>query len=193
MLHNIPLETMQFVVGGGGSAGVVMTSNPNAQAKGKKPLFVQFVLETLHNVYNTVLSGDKEKTEKVASVLNMKILPRDMKVRLLHAFVMAANSVPIESVALWKRTGYMGMIGCFANRYWLSIAQSRRGNTLPRSGARWLLTHCCRLCTRRVFGLCFKRYSGNGSRCPQQCWVCKLPAYRLQSLRRAFLTRRCLF
>jgi ribosome assembly protein 1 len=69
-----------------------MTSNPNAQAKGKKPLFVQFVLETLHNVYNTVLSGDKEKTEKVASVLNMKILPRDMKVRLLPA--VSSHSVP---------------------------------------------------------------------------------------------------
>lgn len=54
-----------------------------SQAKGKKPLFVQFVLETLFNVYGAVLPGDKEKTEKIVSSLKLKLLPRDMKVRIM--------------------------------------------------------------------------------------------------------------
>eukprot|EP00123_Amoebidium_parasiticum_P003237 comp14528_c0_seq1/m.10737 comp14528_c0_seq1/g.10737 ORF comp14528_c0_seq1/g.10737 comp14528_c0_seq1/m.10737 type:complete len:1107 (-) comp14528_c0_seq1:147-3467(-) len=47
--------------------------------KGKKSLFVQFVLETIWEVYNSVLSADKEKVDKITKALHLKILPRDIK------------------------------------------------------------------------------------------------------------------
>ncbi|XP_055995192.1 elongation factor-like GTPase 1 isoform X2 [Ostrea edulis] len=51
-----------------------------AQIKGKKPLFVQFILENLWSVYDTIyVRRDKEKTEKIITSLGLKILPRDMR------------------------------------------------------------------------------------------------------------------
>ncbi|PIK44190.1 putative elongation factor Tu GTP-binding domain-containing protein 1 [Apostichopus japonicus] len=51
-----------------------------AQAKGKKPLFVQFVLENLWAVYDAViLNSDKNKTEKIIKSLDIKLGPRELK------------------------------------------------------------------------------------------------------------------
>lgn len=51
-----------------------------AQAKGKKPMFVQFVLDQLWAVYDAVVTQrDKEKTEKIVKSLNVKISARDTR------------------------------------------------------------------------------------------------------------------
>eukprot|EP00058_Branchiostoma_floridae_P024350 XP_002609840.1 hypothetical protein BRAFLDRAFT_264998 [Branchiostoma floridae] len=51
-----------------------------AQAKGKKPLFVQFVLENVWAVYDAVLvRRDKEKVEKIVKSLNVTLSARDTR------------------------------------------------------------------------------------------------------------------
>eukprot|EP00118_Oscarella_pearsei_P010016 m.59507 g.59507 ORF g.59507 m.59507 type:complete len:232 (+) comp34886_c0_seq10:985-1680(+) len=51
-----------------------------AQAKGKKPLFVQFVLENVWAVYDAVLiSRNKEKIEKIVNSMKLKISARDSR------------------------------------------------------------------------------------------------------------------
>ncbi|CAG8540956.1 6029_t:CDS:10 [Paraglomus brasilianum] len=45
-----------------------------------KPMFVQFVLENIWNVYDAVvLNNNREKIEKIVKALNLKVLPRDMR------------------------------------------------------------------------------------------------------------------
>lgn len=49
-----------------------------AQAKGKKPLFVQLVLDNIWSLYDAVVTKrDKEKVEKVVTSLGVKIMARD--------------------------------------------------------------------------------------------------------------------
>ncbi|KAJ3019320.1 UNVERIFIED_CONTAM: Cytoplasmic GTPase/eEF2-like protein (ribosomal biogenesis) [Siphonaria sp. JEL0065] len=43
-----------------------------------KPFFVQFILDNLWAVYDSV-ENDREKLEKIVKVLNLKVLPRDLK------------------------------------------------------------------------------------------------------------------
>ncbi|XP_033634554.1 elongation factor-like GTPase 1 [Asterias rubens] len=51
-----------------------------AQVKGKKPMFVQFILENLWSVYDTVLvKRDKDKMQKIIGSLNLKIPARDLR------------------------------------------------------------------------------------------------------------------
>jgi ribosome assembly protein 1 len=51
-----------------------------ASAKGKKPLFVQLVLENIWSVYETiVVAKDKIKLEKMISALGLSVAPRDLK------------------------------------------------------------------------------------------------------------------
>lgn len=50
-----------------------------AQAKAKKPLFVQFILENIWAVYDAVLKKDKIKTEQIVKSLNLKISARDSR------------------------------------------------------------------------------------------------------------------
>ncbi|XP_068457676.1 elongation factor-like GTPase 1 [Clinocottus analis] len=51
-----------------------------AQAKGKKPLFVQLVLDNIWSLYDAVVTRrDKEKVEKVVSSLGVKVLARDLR------------------------------------------------------------------------------------------------------------------
>ena len=50
-----------------------------AQSKGKKPLFVQMILENIWAVYEcAVLKKDREKLTKVVSALNIKVNPREL-------------------------------------------------------------------------------------------------------------------
>uniref|UniRef100_A0AAQ5ZKE4 Elongation factor-like 1 n=1 Tax=Amphiprion ocellaris TaxID=80972 RepID=A0AAQ5ZKE4_AMPOC len=51
-----------------------------AQAKGKKPLFVQFVLDNIWSLYDAVVTRrDKEKVEKVVASLGIKVMARDLR------------------------------------------------------------------------------------------------------------------
>ncbi|KAK9971344.1 hypothetical protein ABG768_024716 [Culter alburnus] len=51
-----------------------------AQSKGKKPLFVQLVLDNIWSMYDAVVTRrDKEKVEKMVTSLGVKVLPRDLK------------------------------------------------------------------------------------------------------------------
>lgn len=51
-----------------------------AQAKGKKPLFVQIVLENIWSVYDAVcVRKDKDMIEKIITSLGLKVSARDMK------------------------------------------------------------------------------------------------------------------
>ncbi|RVE74974.1 hypothetical protein OJAV_G00027200 [Oryzias javanicus] len=51
-----------------------------AQAKGKKPLFVQLVLDNLWSLYDAVvLHRDKDRVEKVVSSLGLKLMSRDLR------------------------------------------------------------------------------------------------------------------
>ncbi|KAL8613440.1 hypothetical protein ACOMHN_057159 [Nucella lapillus] len=51
-----------------------------AQSKGKKPLFVQFVLDNIWAVYEAVMhKKDKEMTEKIIKSLGLTVGPRDMR------------------------------------------------------------------------------------------------------------------
>ncbi|XP_076444086.1 elongation factor-like GTPase 1 isoform X2 [Babylonia areolata] len=51
-----------------------------AQSKGKKPLFVQFVLDNIWAVYEAVVhKRDKEMTEKIIKSLGLKVGPRDIR------------------------------------------------------------------------------------------------------------------
>uniref|UniRef100_A0A8C6S756 Elongation factor-like 1 n=1 Tax=Neogobius melanostomus TaxID=47308 RepID=A0A8C6S756_9GOBI len=51
-----------------------------AQAKGKKPLFVQLVLDNIWSLYDAVVTKrDKEKVDKVVTSLGVKIMARDTR------------------------------------------------------------------------------------------------------------------
>ncbi|XP_033962713.1 elongation factor-like GTPase 1 [Pseudochaenichthys georgianus] len=51
-----------------------------AQAKGKKPLFVQLVLDNIWSLYDAVVTRrDKDKVEKVVSSLGVKLMSRDSR------------------------------------------------------------------------------------------------------------------
>ncbi|XP_032906109.1 elongation factor-like GTPase 1 isoform X2 [Amblyraja radiata] len=51
-----------------------------AQSKGKKPLFVQLVLENIWSLYEAVVvQRDKEKINKIVNSLGLSILPRDSR------------------------------------------------------------------------------------------------------------------
>ncbi|XP_078386576.1 elongation factor-like GTPase 1 isoform X2 [Cetorhinus maximus] len=51
-----------------------------AQSKGKKPLFVQLVLENIWSLYEAVVvRRDKEKIDKIVNSLGLTILPRDSR------------------------------------------------------------------------------------------------------------------
>ncbi|XP_053933390.1 elongation factor-like GTPase 1 [Cuculus canorus] len=47
------------------------------QSKGKKPLFVQLVLDNIWSLYEAVMKRDKEKIEKIVTSLGLKIGPRE--------------------------------------------------------------------------------------------------------------------
>ncbi|XP_056317002.1 elongation factor-like GTPase 1 [Danio aesculapii] len=51
-----------------------------AQSKGKKPLFVQFILDNIWSMYDAVVTRrDKEKVEKMVTSLGLKVMSRDLR------------------------------------------------------------------------------------------------------------------
>ncbi|KAM7048348.1 elongation factor-like GTPase 1 [Molossus nigricans] len=49
------------------------------QAKGKKPLFVQLILENIWSLYDAVLKKDKEKIDKIVTSLGLKVGVREAR------------------------------------------------------------------------------------------------------------------
>nr|XP_020021200.1 elongation factor-like GTPase 1 isoform X2 [Castor canadensis] len=49
------------------------------QAKGKKPLFVQLILENIWSLYDAVLRKDKEKVDKIVTSLGLKLGAREAR------------------------------------------------------------------------------------------------------------------
>ena len=51
-----------------------------AQAKAKKPLFVQLILDNIWALYEAVVNGrDRDKVEKIVASLNLKVSNRDLR------------------------------------------------------------------------------------------------------------------
>lgn len=73
-----------------------------AQAKGKKPLFVQFVLENLWAVYSAVvIKKDKEMTDKIIKSLNLKISARDSRSDpKVHLQAICSQWLPLSKAVL---------------------------------------------------------------------------------------------
>ncbi|XP_068176852.1 elongation factor-like GTPase 1 [Antennarius striatus] len=74
-----------------------------AQARGKKPLFVQLVLDNIWSLYDAVVTRrDQQKVEKVVSSLGVKVLPRDSRHSdpkvLLHAIL--SQWLPVSQAVL---------------------------------------------------------------------------------------------
>ncbi|XP_077988979.1 elongation factor-like GTPase 1 [Glandiceps talaboti] len=74
-----------------------------AQSKAKKPLFVQFVLENVWSVYETVLERrDREKIEKIVKSLNLKITARDARHTdsRVHLQAILSQWIPLSKAVL---------------------------------------------------------------------------------------------
>ncbi|XP_071508602.1 elongation factor-like GTPase 1 [Diadema antillarum] len=74
-----------------------------AQAKAKKPLFVQFVLENIWSLYDTVfVRKDKEKMEKIVKSLGLKVASRDLRHNdpKIHLQAICHQWLPVSSAVL---------------------------------------------------------------------------------------------
>ncbi|XP_072134445.1 elongation factor-like GTPase 1 isoform X2 [Mobula birostris] len=74
-----------------------------AQAKGKKPLFVQLVLENIWSLYEAVVvRRDKEKINKIVNSLGLSILPRDSRHTdpRVHLNAICTQWLPISQAVL---------------------------------------------------------------------------------------------
>ncbi|XP_069767762.1 elongation factor-like GTPase 1 isoform X2 [Narcine bancroftii] len=74
-----------------------------AQSKGKKPLFVQLVLENIWSLYEAVVvQRDKEKINKIVNSLGLSILPRDSRHTdpRVHLNAICTQWLPISQAVL---------------------------------------------------------------------------------------------
>ncbi|KAI9304322.1 hypothetical protein BJ944DRAFT_240655 [Cunninghamella echinulata] len=75
-----------------------------------KPMFVQFVLENIWAVYDSVVvRQDRERTEKIVSALNIKVLPRDLRSRDTQTLLSAIFSqwLPLSTCVLLTIVGQL--------------------------------------------------------------------------------------
>ncbi|XP_039990398.1 elongation factor-like GTPase 1 isoform X2 [Xiphias gladius] len=75
-----------------------------AQAKGKKPLFVQLVLENIWSLYDAVVTRrDKERVEKVVTSLGVKVMARESRHSDPKVLLSAICSqwLPVSEAVLW--------------------------------------------------------------------------------------------
>ncbi|KAK1798570.1 hypothetical protein P4O66_006859, partial [Electrophorus voltai] len=57
-----------------------LSSTPLPESKGKKPLFVQLVLDNIWSLYDAVVTRrDKEKVDKMVTSLGIKVMARDLR------------------------------------------------------------------------------------------------------------------
>ncbi|XP_029430609.1 elongation factor-like GTPase 1 isoform X2 [Rhinatrema bivittatum] len=73
-----------------------------AQAKCKKPLFVQLVLDNIWNLYDVVLKREKEKIEKIVNSLGLKISSRESRHAdpKVHLGAICSQWLPISQAVL---------------------------------------------------------------------------------------------
>ncbi|XP_057305551.1 elongation factor-like GTPase 1 isoform X1 [Hydractinia symbiolongicarpus] len=74
-----------------------------AHVKGKKPLFVQFILQNIWDVYEAVLlNRDKEKIDKIVASLKLKISARDSKYTdyRIHLHAILRQWLPLSDALL---------------------------------------------------------------------------------------------
>ncbi|TNN75609.1 Elongation factor-like GTPase 1 [Liparis tanakae] len=75
-----------------------------AQAKGKKPLFVQLVLDNIWSLYDAVVTQrDKEKVEKMVTSLGVKVLARDLRHSDPKVLLSAICSQPLTQEEIAQR------------------------------------------------------------------------------------------
>uniref|UniRef100_A0A3P9JAH6 Elongation factor-like 1 n=1 Tax=Oryzias latipes TaxID=8090 RepID=A0A3P9JAH6_ORYLA len=73
-------DTGEFQKEGTEGASSVKRILCSLQAKGKKPLFVQLVLDNIWSLYDAVVvQRDKDRVEKVVSSLGVTLMPRDLR------------------------------------------------------------------------------------------------------------------
>lgn len=68
-----------------------------------KPMFVQFILDNLWNVYDTILeSGNVEQIEKIVTSLKLKVLPRELKSKDVKSLIQTVMSqwLPLPAAVL---------------------------------------------------------------------------------------------
>uniref|UniRef100_UPI00398E9012 elongation factor-like GTPase 1 isoform X2 n=1 Tax=Pristiophorus japonicus TaxID=55135 RepID=UPI00398E9012 len=107
-----------------------------AQSKGKKPLFVQLVLENIWSLYEAVVvRRDKEKIDKIVSSLGLTILPRDSRHTdpKVHLNAICTQWLPISQAVLSMVCNKLpSPLDITAERVEkLMCVQSRRFDSLP--------------------------------------------------------------
>ncbi|XP_006139317.2 elongation factor-like GTPase 1 [Pelodiscus sinensis] len=72
------------------------------QSKGKKPLFVQLVLDNIWSLYEAVMKRDKEKMDKIVSSLGLKIGARESRHSdpKVHLSAICSQWLPISQAVL---------------------------------------------------------------------------------------------
>uniref|UniRef100_A0A8C5PH21 Elongation factor like GTPase 1 n=1 Tax=Leptobrachium leishanense TaxID=445787 RepID=A0A8C5PH21_9ANUR len=73
-----------------------------AQSKGKKPLFVQLILDNLWSLYDAVMKREKEKIDKIVSSLGLLIGPRESRHSdpKVHVNAIFSQWLPISEAVL---------------------------------------------------------------------------------------------
>ncbi|CDH60840.1 translation elongation factor 2 [Lichtheimia corymbifera JMRC:FSU:9682] len=74
-----------------------------------KPMFVQFVLDNIWAVYDSVTTQNRERTEKIVASLNIKVLPRDLRSRDTQTLLSAIFSqwLPLSTCVLLAIIGQL--------------------------------------------------------------------------------------
>ncbi|TGZ83212.1 ribosome biogenesis protein [Ascodesmis nigricans] len=76
-------------------------SEKHLKGRNLKPMFVQLVLNNIWAVYQcTVIEKDPERIEKIAKVLNVKVLPRDLKSKDPHSARSLMSSIFMQWIPL---------------------------------------------------------------------------------------------
>ncbi|NXB92825.1 EFL1 GTPase, partial [Vidua macroura] len=72
------------------------------QSKGKKPLFVQLVLDNIWSLYEAVMKRDKEKIEKIVTSLGLRIGARESRHAdpKVHLNAICSQWLPISDAVL---------------------------------------------------------------------------------------------
>ncbi|CAH2274105.1 elongation factor-like GTPase 1 [Pelobates cultripes] len=73
-----------------------------AQSKGKKPLFVQLILDNIWSLYDAVMNREKEKIDKIVSSLGLQIGPRESRHSdpKVHVNAICSKWLPISEAVL---------------------------------------------------------------------------------------------
>ncbi|XP_056428113.1 elongation factor-like GTPase 1 isoform X2 [Hyla sarda] len=73
-----------------------------AQSKGKKPLFVQLILDNMWSLYDAVMKREKEKIDKIVSSLGLKISARESRHSdpKVHVNAICSQWLPISQAVL---------------------------------------------------------------------------------------------